>query len=556
MARKPKLYTCDEVIPDLYGDRGDLLESCRDFTPSYPFTEEERAAYVAEVAHCRTLVGDKKAFEEAGCKREAHARIPRGRLSFVRPGTYHPYDPEAWREKDPQKRFEVTEATEARWIGEGPPLNARTQSPNVYGKGMTRTQVRIDELTQEIRAGLLRFAPEADGILTVVIPLQPYLLLQAGVPKAAATLLVRKLGGRQVWMHPQAERLSARARFKKLFAGADITFPPPNRDTAVLDLGEADLRRLSGRLRDFLPSLLALRRKNPMQLILSMTSTDLRGTVTPLIPNHSEEDLELDLEEAVQGPGQVTLVLGTPGDLLTLKLQHSKLRPRVERDQEPDYTTLQGFSLLELPAVLAQKVVSGRRKRRGRKRGPSTRQNPKLQRTPMAKRSRKNPSHSYNDDVLSSDPMLNKLTDWYYPGTVWDYYEEGAFNLSESVPVNRRNPSKRSKARKNGLTHKQLLAGFGGKAAQLAAAKSNPRPKRGAYWPRNSVYELTDGPFGATQPLPVNRRNPKSSGAKVWRFPTPCAQCGQSMQGMEYKVLAGRKGPRGGKVRAHKNCGR
>ena len=293
-----------------------------------------------------------------------------------------------------------------------------------------------------------------------------------------------------------------------------------------------------------------------MQLILSMTSTDLRGTVTPLIPNYSEEDLALDLEEAVQGPGQVTLVLGTPGDLLTLKLQHSKLRPRVERDQEPDYTTLQGFSLLELPAVLAQKVVSGRRKRRGRKRGPSTRQNPKLQRTPMAKRSRNNPRHSYNDDVLSSDPMLNKLTDWYYPGTVWDYYEEGAFNLSESVPVNRRNPSKRSKARKNGLTHKQILAGFGGKAAQLAAAKSNPRPKRGAYWPRNSVYELTDGPFGATQPLPVNRRNPKSSGAKVWRFPTPCAQCGQSMQGMEYKVLAGRKGPRGGKVRAHKNCGR
>jgi len=57
------------------------------------------------------------------------------------------------------------------------------------------------------------------------------------------------------------------------------------------------------------------------------------------------------------------------------------------------------------------------------------------------RKSRRNPAtFSYHDRAFASDSVLNRNTEWYYPGTLWDWYASAEYGPGESVPVNRRNP--------------------------------------------------------------------------------------------------------------------
>ena len=77
----------------------------------------------------------------------------------------------------------------------------------------------------------------------------------------------------------------------------------------------------------------------------------------------------------------------------------------------------------------------------------------------------------YHDDVLATDPTLNKLTDYYYPGTIWDYYEEGAYGpYNVSVPVNRRNPSNRRRKKGMSKEKREKLSRVMSRAQQIATA--------------------------------------------------------------------------------------
>ncbi len=647
-------YNCDDVTV------GRELKSCRDFTPSY--AEGDQAAYLKHVAHCKTLRGDLGAFREAGCKRVGHVRIPKGRLAFVRPGTYHPKDPEVWQEKgydpDPQakepfERHEVTEATDKRWADHLPDLDARTQSPKLRRNSSTRKKrERVEDLSIQIAEGLDTYIVQSGqkGRPRVLLPKHTFPLTQAGVPEKAARLLAEKLGG-QVVRRRGKKHPSPLDRVQAAFGGADLATWSPY-DVPAFDFLSADLRTLRGPMRKYrklfqavkdqiTPKVLRAARTGRRRVgflpVWEAYSTSQTGgsrhlkltSTTPLLPNTPADFLHL-LGPALSRPGTITFIVGDPAPV-KIDLQHSMLMGSLGSSGAADYTTLRGFTITELPGVVAQRVVSSRRRRRGRQRAPSStaQRNPHMARRPKKKKARRNPKHSYHPDALSGDSTLNRLTDWYYPGTIWDWYEAGAYDqYNVSVPVNRRNPSKkRRKAKRNAgkrpLTPAQLAAGFGGKAA-MRKARNNPefskrtRVKRRPYWPRNSEYEQVWGPYGQGTPLPPNRRNPNNRaqlksvpgvmsfrkseeykgwskskqrtfnltyatekeyrsrgeavaiayeaalGAKnnpskkaagVWRFPTPCAICGGSMQGEEYRVLPNRKGPRGGKVRAHSNCG-
>lgn len=182
----------------------------------------------------------------------------------------------------------------------------------------------------------------------------------------------------------------------------------------------------------------------------------------------------------------------------------------------------------------------------------------------------------YSDKSLSTDMVLNRLSEYYYPGTAWDYYAEGSYGPSESSPVNRRNPrpprtakEKASRERASRvLTRAQAIAKASGcdfQAAVRAAwaeikgqrAAANPLIYQGLdhgpYWP-DIEYEQRIGAYG-TDIIPPNRRNPASGAVTIGRFPSACSVCGESMKG-EQIVDTGERGPQGGKRMAHVRCAR
>lgn len=107
---------------------------------------------------------------------------------------------------------------------------------------------------------------------------------------------------------------------------------------------------------------------------------------------------------------------------------------------------------------------------------------------------------------------------------------------------------KRKKAKKNGkkgLSHAQLLAGFGGKAAQRKAM-NNPHP----FMQRRGQFS-TSQTFGVQ---PVNRRNPRRKKARrntltnMFNPDLRCCISGQPIPiGAQMVVHPTKKGPRGGK---------
>ena len=70
--------------------------------------------------------------------------------------------------------------------------------------------------------------------------------------------------------------------------------------------------------------------------------------------------------------------------------------------------------------------------------------------------------------------------------------------------------------------------------------------------PRGSNYDQVEGAFGPTF-VPVNRRNPRG-GAVEARWPGTCAICNGSYDRGEAVCDSGRRGPKGGKLKAHAGC--
>ena len=716
---------------------------------------DRKKAYKARVRKCAQLKDDDVEFGAEGCKRKGHLVLPRGRLSFIEPGTYRPRDPQRFAEKEPYSEHPVTPATTERHLRAEPPLDARTQSQRVHALTRERsTSARVARMTQAIIQGLMDYGTAQGGASSpyVVIPQRPEPMIAAGVPEAAAVALARGSTRRVLKGHPQ---LSIEMRLFSLFGSVPLIIGRVDTpDRAYFDLAVGSLKSLRGPLRAlnkrtpataFSPAREGLltrikgsarpkrRAKRAMQqrLVITRAWVERPGSPKFLLNIRSLDDFYPQLERATRKGTDWTIVFEVvpPFDRTEkhlLRLQHSNLFSPQGSPLLPDYTTLRGLSLPELAHTLAQRLTQPRKRRRGRRQPPShssAKKNPVATYTlsqavadrvqpgdwlpltlgarvdvdnpansvgkvvyrskkPGAEpkvwsarrvaafmniarhghalseevkgqdakdlipglvraaeesvsatsnprsRQRKNPMAKHRD-YLSTDSVLNRRSNWYDPGTVWDYYEAGEFPAAESVPVNRRNPRRAKKnsgrARTNASSaHRANAAramqiknqqGVSLKEAwAIVKGRSNPRrsrrnprtykshstsvhqyrsashkanaaeamrlkhdngislkeawaivkggraaanPRAGAYWPRNSVYELADGPFGSTFPLPVNRRNPRRARRNagktfIGRFPSPCKVCGESMKGHEIVQVG--VGPKGGKQMAHKNC--
>jgi hypothetical protein len=134
---------------------------------------------------------------------------------------------------------------------------------------------------------------------------------------------------------------------------------------------------------------------------------------------------------------EITFVFQDPlsGRPIPLKLQHSKSAGRARPPGRSDYTTLQGFDLDSLPKVLARKVASPRKRRRGRTLDPIAKTNPTATRNPMARPSYLQPLDEF---YLEQD---------FGPSGQFAYLY-GEYGARPGLPVNRRNPRKGRKAKK------------------------------------------------------------------------------------------------------------
>jgi hypothetical protein len=103
--------------------------------------------------------------------------------------------------------------------------------------------------------------------------------------------------------------------------------------------------------------------------------------------------------------------------------------------------------------------------------------------------------------------------------------------------------------------------------SKAAAARMNPagapdmttdyqRAMTSDYSTHHPIYEQWIGQFSTSEPFtagfqPMNRRNP----AMTARFPSKCAACGGEIERGEHIKDSGKRGPKGGKLMAHINCG-
>lgn len=405
-----------ENLPEITGDVDALIRlgRVRDLLPRKEVTSSPEQAYRTKVERCRELASDAAAFQKAGCKREAHVRIPRGRLQFLQAGSYRPEDPQAWKEKDPYTLHEVTASTRKRWDEMLPPLDARTQSPNtnvvsqeaqlvVAIRDGLNTFINV-ERTERIRQAedALRSAKNATeqrqaqrakaeattfGVSGFWLPDSPRKLILAGVPEVAAILLVLKLAGR--WVAVKKEDVfDVHEAITRIFGGYPLRVGIRDREDAYFDLGTAGS---SGTLRGFRGPARTSRIKNLVDYYRSKAHTGelpvesitvIRGNRAIGIPfNKGEAAFDVALEAAVQGPPSwlVRIVLGRAGaPREQIDLQHSVLAASAGTQRVPDYVELQGITLQELPRLLARQIVSPRKSRKGRQRSPypSARSNP------------------------------------------------------------------------------------------------------------------------------------------------------------------------------------
>ena len=450
MSKSDLAFSCAQVPSSRRTPEG----VCRDFTPSYE--TEDRDAYVKWVKRCEQLwAEDPKKARRAGCKRTAHLPIRRGRLSFKDEG----------RSPKDRKLYDPTAATERRWADYLPPLDARTQSEATRTPQRPPKEAQVRALAAQIREGLFRYADSttSDEVWTAVhIPRDPAALTRFGVPDLAAAYLSKVLGGRSVPRQPE-EAPSLPEAVIGAFGGAGLA------PTGFFLLSRAfKLSRLRGPVRGLRPFLkqAAARLRDSVRGVLLVTGSvvelvDGEADVSPLSswgPTFPQQlaGLQQDVQAGhvgadwglvlqVQVPGGETAEVQLPGSFLL----------RGARGRR-DYKTLHGFSLSELPLVVARHLLAPRRTRRGRhrERHPSAKPNP----------------HRSLDMARSSNP--------------WSFYSDGDFLAAIANPK-RRKPKKYAgtrtsptpKARKN-----PTLSRVSRRASQLRSHGYDPSEAMTRAW--------------------------------------------------------------------------
>ena len=301
---------------------------------------------------------------EEGQKRNKHLMLRGGRGSFK-----------------PKAEDEVPLPTlpskkkQRQWADFLAPLAARTQSPASHARAQARKQqkeAKPAELEEAILQGLivyggetaLRF-PEGGRALpdSLYIPHDPTPLIEAGVPAQAAKLLSRQLGGREVIQQPPAE---PEDWLDLVLGGFPVVQSDVPKRGHYVDLSEpGSLNKLLGPARKARSFLSRARKARRDQLVPVQVSID--GRIIP--PRLDVRDALLRRQD--RGFRQLTLVF--PGGP-TVVLPYSFLTSLSLRLRSPDYHSLRGFSLDELPAVAARRLTSPRRSNMPRKK--KARKNP------------------------------------------------------------------------------------------------------------------------------------------------------------------------------------
>lgn len=389
---------------------------------------DQKAAYQDYIQMCRSLQGDEAAFREAGCKREAHVVIPRGRMSFVEPKSYHPRRPDVWAEREPFIDHGVTGKTTTRWADMEPPLDARTQSPLLRGPGRleravlavksafdlyvrqekdrrfvaaSRDAEKSQQGLRQAEKGLPEWTPEekrqqvliwsgrfqlAQRILAEIgnfgrhavwMSGKPSDWQEAGLPLGLGREISYRLGNRWIPAHPelQSDRVT---EIEAVLGGFRILVGTGKRDAeAYIDLGSesgVDLRHLREPARSLLRPVLAKYRIGRRKELPIQRISVLGGSTPGPIPlDQGEETFRaaLNARTRTSRDWTIRLELGSAGTPPTvLDLQHSVLLGRGGGGLQPDYNTWEGFAFSELPPVIARYWVSPRTKRTGRRTKP------------------------------------------------------------------------------------------------------------------------------------------------------------------------------------------
>jgi hypothetical protein len=377
----------------------------------------EQDLYLAHSAYCEKHQNDPKKFAQAGCKRKGHLPIPRGRQGFKQEGPIPGMDARS------KERLEKNL----------PFYAARTQSASLRER-MSATERKAERMTWEIEAGLGEWLRQSGETDYVTLPRRAEALVAVGVPEEVAVVIVRHLGGVSI---PVVKRrttdIPVTSLLTSLMGGAPIQ-SQEGRTWFDVTSSSFSLRNLRGPARDLKPIIKAARSKGGGgRLFIRSFQAGPRGDAVP------PGDLTR-LDDLVSKGGPLKAFLYTRGgDQAELEVWHSILKDRRGAAKRPDYTTLRGFSLQELPFILSNKVYKPRRKRKGRQHKAQNNPHHFPERNHMAPRrkTRRNPASLY----LSNDPGLNVASSYYFPGTSWMHNELGDFGHGRSVPVNRRNPA-------------------------------------------------------------------------------------------------------------------
>lgn len=359
MAKRP--YDCAEIPARRRTPQG----VCRDFSASYE--AEDRDAYIRRVKECEALwAEDSDEARRRGCKRIGHIPIRRGRLSFKDKG----------RSPDDLKLYSPRASTDERWRDKTRPFDARTQSLRSQAWAhRTAKAGTVEKLTSEIAAGLSNYEraeqKKRGGIeKNIFLPKHPSVLEQYGVPSLAAAYIVRRLGGRAIPVRPRRDVTSLQAALSRAFGNAEL-------DAKGFDLHTESFKASSARgpvrsLRGFLKRARASK-SGKIQVIDGEVHE--AGDVTELsIWGRTFGDQLVGLSEdlrndAIEPPWRLVLGLeDSAGNRAVVSLTDAQLFRATGSEQGVDYETLRGFALSELPSVVARKLISPRKKRKGRQR--------------------------------------------------------------------------------------------------------------------------------------------------------------------------------------------
>jgi hypothetical protein len=377
-------------------------------------------------------------------------------------------------------------------------------------------------------------ATQQTRAVTVLLPFLPEELVNAGVPRAAALLLVKHLGGTRVLQQP--DRATPAAAIGRLFGGAAIE--NDDRDAWLLFPTSRDLRRIAAPVR---PVSALIKRfadaawgrakrhgrtkffKLPIKQVV-ITVAGKRPIRLPLTTDRHGETVVLArlIDAAVANRAQWSIELTVGNEqhgIATLPLQHSALMARRATMAAQDYTTLRGFLLWELPDLLATKLL-------GRRKAPTAR---RLQ--PLTAKTNPMPTYTLTEEMVRGlEPGK------YRPYTAGAHVEPGDPDASHGLFIYRKkvegSPPQVVSAKR--LATWLLARDYGrllravGRGEIAVTPDVSPQPKAsenpmrrnptGYFDPPMTDWDFySDDIFPPDRSVPTNRRNPRR-GRRVRRM--------------------------------------